>query len=152
MRRSVTSILCVALAGLWTATTHAEGGSSVSVNQPLLRSIADDVGTEQLRASIGHLVGFGTRHTLSDTTSTTRGIGAARRWAGDQLIETSHACGGCLQIKALKQAVTGDGIPTPTEVMDVLAIQRGTSDPERMIVISAHLDSRVTDVMNSTSD
>ena len=152
MRSSIASILCVALVGLSTATTQAAGGSSLPVIQPLLRSIANDVSLEELRASIGHLVGFGTRHTLSDTTSTTRGIGAARRWARDRLVETSRACGGCLQIKTLKQTVAGDGIPTPTEVIDVLAIQRGTSDPERMVVISAHLDSRVTDIMNSTSD
>jgi hypothetical protein len=36
--------------------------------------------------------------------------------------------------------------------MDVLAIQRGTTDPNRVIVISGHLDSRVTDVMNARSD
>src|SRR5262249_58527341 len=50
------------------------------------------------------------------------------------------------------QVFTGRRIPNPTEVMDVLAIQRGTSDPDRVIVISGHMDSRVTDVMNATAD
>jgi Zn-dependent M28 family amino/carboxypeptidase len=47
---------------------------------------------------------------------------------------------------------TNKRIPKPTEVMDVLAIQRGTTDPDRVVVISGHMDSRVTDPMNATSD
>lgn len=43
-------------------------------------------------------------------------------------------------------------MPNPTEVVNVLAIQRGTTDPDRVIVISGHIDSRVTDVMDFTSD
>ncbi|MCH1927819.1 M28 family peptidase, partial [Shewanella sp. C31] len=50
------------------------------------------------------------------------------------------------------QTFTNNRVPTPTEVMDVLAIQKGTTDPDRVIVISGHLDSRVTDVMNFKAD
>jgi hypothetical protein len=152
MRNAATAIISLAFVSFLAASAQAEDGSSLPATQPLLVSIAGDISSDELQRTITRLVGFGTRHTLSDTTSTTRGIGAARRWIQDRFVETSRACGGCLQIKTLKQAVTGPGIPTPTEVVDVLAIQRGTSDPDRMIVISAHLDSRVTDVMNATSD
>jgi Zn-dependent M28 family amino/carboxypeptidase len=51
-----------------------------------------------------------------------------------------------------EQTVTGERIPQPAAIVDVLAIQRGTGDPDRVIVISGHIDSRVTDVMNVTSD
>src|SRR6185295_12474808 len=48
--------------------------------------------------------------------------------------------------------VTNRRIPTPTLVEDVVAIQRGTTEPNRVIVITGHIDSRVTDVMNATAD
>jgi len=119
---------------------------------PLLQSIAGNVKADELRAAIAKLVGFGTRHTLSDTKSNTRGIGAARRWAKSRFEEFNKRCEGCLQIEMPEQTVTGERIPQPSAIVDVLAIQRGTSDPDRVIVISAHIDSRVTDVMNVTSD
>ena len=119
--------------------------------QPLLRSIADDVQADALHATIARLVEFGTRHTMSDTQSKTRGIGAARRWVKSRFGEIDQHCKGCLQIETPEQSVTGDRIPQPTTIVDVLAIQRGTTDPDRVIVISGHLDSRVRDVMDAKS-
>jgi Zn-dependent M28 family amino/carboxypeptidase len=118
----------------------------------LLHEIAGQVSAEREHATIARLVGFGTRHTLSDTKSPTRGIGAARRWVAAEFAAISKDCGGCLTIETPSQTVTGRRVPTPTEVMDVLAIQRGTTDPGRVIVISGHMDSRVTDPMNFTAD
>ena len=117
-----------------------------------MREVADAVSAEELKATITKLVGFGTRHTLSDTKSDKRGIGAARRWAQTYFAAISKDCGGCLEIVTPSQTFTGKRVPTPTEVMDVVAIQRGTDDPNRVVVITGHLDSRVTDVMNTTSD
>jgi Zn-dependent M28 family amino/carboxypeptidase len=114
--------------------------------------LAARVQATELHATIEKLVGFGTRHTLSDTKSKTRGIGAARRWVQSRFESLSKDCGGCLDIVTPAQTVTGTRIPQPTEVMDVVAIQRGTSDPDRVIVISGHLDSRVTDVMDAKHD
>jgi hypothetical protein len=105
-----------------------------------------------LRATVARLVGFGTRNTLSDTTSDVRGIGAARRWVAGRFAATSADCGGCLTVERPQDTVTGRRIPKPTVIEDVLAIQRGTSDPDRVVIISGHIDSRVTDVMNATSD
>ncbi|HEV2608317.1 MAG TPA: M20/M25/M40 family metallo-hydrolase, partial [Xanthomonadaceae bacterium] len=119
---------------------------------PMLQSIANDVGADALRATITKLVGFGTRHTMSDTASDTRGIGAARRWVKGRFEAISKDCKGCLQIETPEQSVTGERIPQPTTIVDVLAIQRGTGDPDRVIVISGHLDSRVRDVMDAKSD
>jgi hypothetical protein len=117
-----------------------------------LREIASAVDANQLRATIEKLVGFGTRHTLSDTRSDTRGIGAARRWAQSRFIEIGRACGNCLEVATPSQTLTGPRIPTPTEVMDIVAIQRGSADPKRVILITGHIDSRVTDIMNATGD
>ncbi len=117
-----------------------------------LGEVSAAVSADQLQATVTQLVGFGTRHTLSDTKSDTRGIGAARRWVQSRLVAVSKECGGCLEVVLPSQTVTGARVPQPTEVVDVVAIQRGSSDPNRVIVITGHLDSRVTDVMDATSD
>ena len=117
-----------------------------------LREIAEQVDPTELHATIAKLVSFGTRHTLSDTKSDKRGIGAARRWVQTRFETFSKDCGGCLEIATPSQTVTGKRVPQPTEVMDIVAIQRGTSDPDRVIVITGHLDSRVTDVMDFKHD
>ncbi len=118
----------------------------------LLDAIAGAVSAAELKADILALTGFGTRHTLSDTNSATRGIGAARRWVRDRFEAISHDCDGCLQVETPEQTFTGERLTGPTAIVDVLAIQRGTGDPGRVIVISGHIDSRVSDVMNATSD
>lgn len=139
---------------LLTAGTCVSAASAAGAGEksPLLQSIAADVKADELHATIMKLVGFGTRHTLSDTQSKTRGIGAARAWAKSRFEDFSRQCHGCLQIELPEQTVTGERVPKPAAIVDVLAIQRGTSDPDRVIVISGHIDSRVSDVMNVTSD
>jgi len=134
------------------AKTPRPTSEAAGADQPLLHQLAGQVSAERQHATIAKLVGFGTRHTLSDTTSPTRGIGAARRWVAAEFAAMSKDCGGCLTVETPSEVFTNKRIPKPTPVMDVLAIQRGTTDPERVIVISGHLDSRVTDPMNATSD
>lgn len=118
----------------------------------LLKTIAAAVHPAEMQGTIDKLVGFGTRHTLSDTTSDTRGIGAARRWVQSRFAEFSKTCGGCLEVSMPTETFTGERLTGPTPIADVIAVLPGTSDPDRVIVISGHLDSRVTDVMNATSD
>ena len=143
----------VLAAGLLLATpTFAAEVPAPSSDQPLLRSVAADVDAKALESTIRSLVGFGTRHTLSETQSETRGIGAARRWVKVRFEAISKDCGGCLTVETPSDVVTGRRVPTPTEVMNVLAIQKGTTDPDRVIIIAGHLDSRVSDVMDFTSD
>jgi Zn-dependent M28 family amino/carboxypeptidase len=136
----------------FTSGIHADETIVAARDQPALLALASAPDQAELRATITTLVGFGTRHTMSDTTSDTRGIGAARRWAKSRFDAISHDCSGCLDIETPTQMVTGERIKTPVEIMDVFAIKRGDTDPNRVIVISGHLDSRVTDVMNSHSD
>lgn len=119
---------------------------------PLLYDLAQDVSADRLRADVETLVSFGTRHTMSETESETFGIGAARRWIYEEFEKISAECGGCLEVMYVSDTVTGDRIPDPVEVVSVVAIQRGTLDPDRMVVMSGDIDSRVTDVMDSTSE
>jgi Zn-dependent M28 family amino/carboxypeptidase len=137
-----TAILCAAAAAFAAAPTE----------QPILREIAHSPDPVRLQATVQALVGFGTRHTLSDTASPRRGIGAARRWAQARFAEIGRDCGGCLTIVTPSQTVTGERVPKPAEIVDVVAIQKGAGDPERVIVLTGHIDSRVSDPMNSTAD
>jgi len=120
--------------------------------QPVLKTVAADVDAEALEATIRSLVGFGTRHTLSDTKSDTRGIGAARRWTAARFATISKDCGGCLTVETPSKTFTGKRAPNGVEIVDVLGIQRGTTDPDRVVIIAGHIDSRINDVMDATTD
>ncbi len=105
-----------------------------------------------MRADVERLVGFGTRHTLSTQDDPARGIGAARRWAEAEFRRTSQGCGGCLEIALPERMVQGDRVPVPTRLVNVVAIQRGSERPNEVVIVQAHIDSRVSDVMNATAD
>jgi len=117
-----------------------------------LRSIIAPVSAAQLRHTIEALVSFGTRHTLSSQTDPKRGIGAALEWTRGEFQRYSSACGNCLTIVDPSEMMTSARVPTPTRVRDMVAIQRGTERPNDVVIIQGHIDSRVTDVMNFTSD
>ena len=110
------------------------------------------VSPSELRATIERLVGFGTRHTLSDTQSETRGIGAARRFAAARFAAFSKDCGGCLTIETPAKMATSARVLVPAEIINVMAILPGTSDPGRVIIMSAHIDSRNSDPMDAKGD
>ncbi|MGC5796781.1 M20/M25/M40 family metallo-hydrolase [Sphingomonas sp. NFX23] len=105
----------------------------------------------RLKADVTAMVGFGTRHTASITTDPKRGIGAARNWAASRFQEIAATCGGCITVDRISRRFTGPRAPTGVVVEDVLGIQKGR-DPNRVVIVGAHIDSRVTDVMNVTSD
>jgi hypothetical protein len=144
--------LCAASLALAALVSPAQAQAPAAPDHPLLHQLAREVSAARLHDTIQTLVGFGTRHTLSDRNSPTRGIGAAERWAAAQFRTLGASCGGCLEVVTPSETFTGKRVPTPTAIGSVAAIQRGTTDPDRVLVISAHIDSRVTDVMNATSD
>src|SRR5678815_3456176 len=101
----------IALASLLFTATTALAADAPPPDEPAgLAQIADPVDPAELHATIEKLVGFGTRHTLSDTKSATRGIGAARRWVQGRFEEFSRQCKGCLQIQMPEQTATGERI------------------------------------------
>ncbi len=117
--------------------------------------IIDAVSAERIENDITKLANFGTRHTLSDTVSQTRGIGAARRWIKSEFEKTSAACSNCLEVSFQKNLVPkgdNDRIVNDVWVVNVLAVKRGTKHPNRYIIMSGDIDSRVSDPNNFTSD
>ena len=119
---------------------------------PSFAETPPQVSEARLRADVERLVSFGTRHTLSSETDPVRGIGAARRWAEAEFRKTSARCGGCLQIVLPEKTVSGDRIPSPAHIVDVVAIQRGTERPNEVVIVQGHIDSRVSDVMDASKD
>ncbi len=120
-----------------------------------LMAIADAPNAERIEADIRTLVGFGTRHTLSDTVSATRGIGAARRWIEEEFRRISADCGGCLEVHVQHTVFDSAGnrrIDRPTDIVNVYAVLRGTARPNDYVLMSGDIDSRVSDPMNRTSD
>ncbi len=118
-----------------------------------LHEIAGAISADRIGHDIQTLVNFGTRHTLSETKSDTRGIGAARRWIKAEFDKISRDCGNCLEVFYQSKVIKGEKrIPNATEVVSVIAIQRGSTDPNRFVMMSGDIDSRVSDVMDFTSD
>jgi len=115
--------------------------------------LAAAASADRIEQDIRKLVSFGTRHTLSMTDSDTRGIGAARRWIETEFNRISADCGGCLEVITVSGIISGERrIPEPTEVVNVVAIQRGTLDADRMVLMAGDIDSRVSDPMDGVSD
>lgn len=149
MRRSLSIAMLLAV----TPTVTSAQSAPAYVDQQRLHDIVNTVSADNIQRDIQTLVDFGTRHTLSETESETRGIGAARRWIKSEFESISKSCGGCLEVTFQSATISGEKrIPNATDVVSVIAIQRGNSDPNRYVIMSGDIDSRVTDAMNSTSD
>lgn len=100
---------------------------------------------KRLEKDITTLANFGTRNTFSDTVSDTRGIGAARRWIKSEFDKISEACEGCLEVSYQWNLVEkSQRIPQDTWVVNVVAIQRGTTHPNRYVIMSGDIDSRAS--------
>ena len=137
------------------APTPAAIQTAYSFEDPRIHEIVKAISASRMEADIRKLVAFGTRHTLSDTMSTTRGIGAARRWIYDEFKRISAACNNCLDVQYVSEIVKGNPqsrIREDQNVVNVVAILRGKSDPGRYVLLSGDIDSRVSDVMNATAE
>ena len=105
-----------------------------------------------LRATVEKLVSFGTRHTSSSTTNPKRGIGAARNWVASEFEKLSSACGGCIAVDRPSARFEGPRAPQGVIVEDVLGIQKGTGDPNHIVIVAGHIDSRNSDAIDATGD
>jgi len=118
-----------------------------------LRAILAAVDPARIEENVRKLASFGTRHTLSTQDDPNRGIGAARDWIYQTLQGYAEASQGRMTVE--KQSYVqepANRVPTATVITNVLATLRGSTNPERVYLISGHYDSRVTDVMNATAD
>jgi Zn-dependent M28 family amino/carboxypeptidase len=126
-----------------------------TIDDPEIKKMVAEVKAENLEATVRKLASFGTRHTLSDTKSNTRGIGAAQRWVKSEFDKYALESGGRLSSTIDYFMIKADGkrIATDSQLGNVMATLKGT-DPtdDRVLIISGHLDSRATDVMDAKSD
>jgi Peptidase family M28 len=118
-----------------------------------LRDILLQIDRHRLEGTVRKLVAFGTRHTLSSQTDPARGIGAATLWVKGELETCARGSSGRMAVDQqtfVQQA--GPRIPSPTSLTNVTATLRGATNPERTYVVSAHIDSRVSDALNAVAD
>lgn len=138
---------------LFFAVVASFGQAPVSKPAPDVAKMVKEVSAKNIEATIRKLVSFGTRNTLSEQDSPTRGIGAARDWIYGELQRISNDCGGCLQVE--KQTFLqpkANRVPEPTNLTNVYAILRGTTDPDRVYVVSGHYDSMCTSPTDAKCD
>jgi hypothetical protein len=122
---------------------------------PNIQRLVNEISAKTLEADVRKMVSYGTRHTLSDTQSKKRGIGAARQYVFDEFKKYSKAGGGRMTVEMDTFLMKPDGkrVDKLTPMANVLATIPGTDPTDtRVFIMSGHLDSRVTDVMNRTAD
>lgn len=122
----------------------------VIVKQAMVEQIVQEISAKRIDAYINKLVSFGTRHTMSDTKSDTRGIGAARRWIKSEL----ERCGANGKLNVSFDSYTeaaGRRLTQATDIVNVVAELKSAVPSDRYYVVSGHYDSRATDVMDATS-
>ncbi|HEY2577810.1 MAG TPA: M28 family metallopeptidase [Streptosporangiaceae bacterium] len=135
------------------ATTGQHRGQSwLRPDDDLLRLLRD-IDPNRIQATIEKLASFGTRHTLSSQTDPSRGIGAATTWVTQQMQAIAATSNGnmTVQQQSFVQPVTST-IPTPVTITNIISTLQGTASPQRFYVITGHLDSRCTDILDNTSD
>jgi hypothetical protein len=148
---AVTAVAAPLLSG--TALAETDPALARPAPDDGLRALLRDIDPDRIKATILRLVQFGTRHTASSQTDPVRGIGAATAWVYGQMQAIAATSSGrmTVQRQTFVQPVSSN-IPVPTTITNVIATLQGTASPERFYVITGHLDSRVTDVLNFTSD
>jgi Zn-dependent M28 family amino/carboxypeptidase len=118
-----------------------------------IQKMIREISAKNIEASIRKLVSFGTRNTLSEQDNPARGIGAARDWIFGEFEKISAECANCLTVE--KQAFLqpkAPRIPEPTNLTNVVATLRGTTNPERVYVVSGHYDSMCTSPTDAKCD
>ena len=129
--------------------------SLIAQTDTKIYDIINAVSADRIKTDITTLANFGTRHTLSDTLSNTRGIGAARRWIKSEFEKISSDCKNCLDVfyqKDLVKKGANRRITKDVWVVNVVAVQKGTKYPNNYIIMSGDIDSRISDPNNYKDD
>ena len=158
----ISAVACSSTTGVRVSTTETmpAGTERIDVTMglrrdPAITALTSEISSARIRETDSILVSFGTRHTMSDTASRTRGIGAARRFLFERLNGYSSECGGCLRVEfdPAMIEVTRHPQRPQVNVVNVLAWLRGR-DTSRVVVIGGHYDSCVCSVdrFDFTSD
>lgn len=142
----LSSLLC-----LLHISVHAQ---SLTVQpDPAIKQMVDEISAQNLETIVRKLSSFETRHSLSSTTSKTKGIGASRNWVEAEFKKYASASGGRLQVVQDPFILEPDGrrVSRKVEMRNVMATLKGTNPADnRVLIVSGHLDSRNTDIMDST--
>jgi hypothetical protein len=121
---------------------------------PALRKLISQIDPNRIQATIETLTTFGTRHTASSQTDPNRGIGLAYAWVFQQMQAIAATSNGNMTVQ--QQTFTQQPVPgrllQPTSITNTIATLQGTASPQRFYVVTGHLDSRVTDILNFTDD
>lgn len=130
-------------------------GQTIIQRDPEIEQMVKEISADSLKSYIHKLVSFGTRSTVSSTTDKKRGIGAARTWVVQRFNEFARNSNGRMTAYVDTTTIPADGrrVDVPTNLGNTMAVLKGTdANDDRIYIISGHLDSRVTDVMNRTAD
>lgn len=133
-------------------TIQTSFAQKTEVKDPAIVSMLNEVSATNLETLVRKMVSFHTRHTLSDTLSKTKGVGAARNWIKSEFEKYAAESGGRLQVSfdTFTQPADGRRIKEPVVLKNVMAVLPGSNPADkRMLMVSGHYDSRVTDVMNA---
>jgi len=143
--RHILLVSCIALS----TPIHAQADHPVD---PEIKGWVDSVNAEAIEKTVRKLASFGTRHTLSDPQQTTRGIGAARRWIRDRMVEDAKSVDSAMQVAFETWGYpAGRRVPNGAEVVNVVGTLKGT-DPHRWVIVSGHYDSRASRPLDTSSD
>jgi len=144
----VALVLCLSVFAL-----NSSAQKSKEKLNPEIQKMIKEISAKRIEADIRKLVSFGTRNTLSEQDNPTRGIGAARDWIFGEFQKISADCAGCLTVE--KQTFLqpkAARIPEPTNLTNVFATLKGTTNPERVYVVSGHYDSMCTSPTDAKCD
>jgi hypothetical protein len=140
------------LSALFTSTTIAAAPGDAN---PQITRITAEISRPRIEATIRKLVSFGTRNSLSETESATRGIGAARRWIKSELERCAAENGGRLQVAFDEHLIeSGPRVPKPTKFVNVVATLPGEQAESRgrTYVVSGHYDSMPSSPVDGERD
>lgn len=155
MHHGLTRAMAIVLSGLLGACVQGPPTTRLAVHEDV-SALLDEISAERIAATLERLVGFGTRHTMSDTASATRGIGAARRWIHAELNGYSEACDGCLRVsfQEFDDTITRHPEDPVVHFVNVLAELPAREPTNRTVVVTGHYDSCICSVdrWDATSD
>src|SRR5688500_9893289 len=150
MKRTIPAAMMCLVLGL---AAFGQNTAPKTSPDPEIQKMIREVSSKQIETYIRKLVSFGTRNTLSEQDNPTRGIGAARDWIFAEFQKINAGCGNCLNVE--KQSFLqpkANRIPEPTTLTNVIATLRGTTNPERVYVVSGHYDSMCTSPIDAKCD
>ncbi|MDJ1486061.1 M28 family metallopeptidase [Cytophagaceae bacterium YF14B1] len=134
---------------------YSSFSQQIITRDPEIAALVSQVSRDSLQAYVNKLVTFGTRHTMSVTNDKKKGIGASRQWVLSKFQQFASQSEGRMTAMIDTWTLKADGkrVDKDQEIGNVMATLKGTDlSDNRIFIVSGHIDSRVTDVMNRTSD